>query len=151
MFAPPRTLRFPCSHATAKFFLAFCSTTSPLVSFCSNKRTHTSPVKAESGNASRRWTLPVALGRGRITLLASNYEDTLPGVTTTRRRQDDDETTTRRRRDDDATTTVEGQPWVPVGSLVGPRFLAGIRGFPQKIRLRPVEHACAEAPRAPRN
>ncbi len=26
------------------------------------------------------------------------------------------------------TATVEGQPWVPVGSTVGPRFLAGIRG-----------------------
>jgi hypothetical protein len=31
---------------------------------------------------------------------------------------------------------VEGQPWVPVGSTVGPRFLAGNRGSPQKIRLR---------------
>ena len=31
---------------------------------------------------------------------------------------------------------VEGQPWVPVGSTVGPRFLAGIRGSPQKIRQR---------------
>jgi hypothetical protein len=30
---------------------------------------------------------------------------------------------------------VQGHPWVPVGSLVGPRFLAGIRGSPQKIRL----------------
>ena len=29
---------------------------------------------------------------------------------------------------------VEGQPWVPVGSTVGPLFLAGIRGSPQKIR-----------------
>ena len=27
-------------------------------------------------------------------------------------------------------TAVEGQPWVPVGSTVGPRFLAGIRGSP---------------------
>ncbi len=33
------------------------------------------------------------------------------------------------------TVEVEGQPWVPVGSLVGPRFWAGIRGSPQKIRL----------------
>ena len=33
-------------------------------------------------------------------------------------------------------TLVEGQPWVPVGSTVGPRFLAGIRGSPQKIRQR---------------
>jgi hypothetical protein len=32
------------------------------------------------------------------------------------------------------TNKVEGQPWVPVGSTVGPRFLAGIRGSPQKIR-----------------
>ena len=32
--------------------------------------------------------------------------------------------------------TVEGQPWVPVGSTVGPQFLAGIRGSPQKIRQR---------------
>jgi hypothetical protein len=31
---------------------------------------------------------------------------------------------------------VEGQPWVPVGSTVGPQFLAGIRGSPQKIRQR---------------
>ena len=35
-----------------------------------------------------------------------------------------------------ATRRVEGQPWVPVGSTVGPRFLAGIRGSPQKIRQR---------------
>ena len=33
-----------------------------------------------------------------------------------------------------ASVEVEGQPWVPVGSTVGPRFLAGIRGSPQKIR-----------------
>jgi hypothetical protein len=31
---------------------------------------------------------------------------------------------------------VEGQPWVPIGSLVGPRFWAGTRGSPQKIRQR---------------
>jgi len=36
---------------------------------------------------------------------------------------------------------VEGQPWVPVGSTVGPRFLAGIRGSPQKIRQRWVQVA----------
>jgi len=31
--------------------------------------------------------------------------------------------------------TVEGEPWVPVGSTVGPRFLAGIRG-PQKEKKK---------------
>jgi hypothetical protein len=31
-----------------------------------------------------------------------------------------------------AVLKVEGQPWVPVGSTVGPRFLAGIRGSPQE-------------------
>ena len=31
---------------------------------------------------------------------------------------------------------VEGQPWVPVGSTLGPRFFSGIRVSPQKIRLR---------------
>jgi hypothetical protein len=29
---------------------------------------------------------------------------------------------------------VEGQPWVPDGSTVGPRFLGGNRGFPHKNR-----------------
>jgi len=40
-----------------------------------------------------------------------------------------------------AVLKVEGQPWVPVGSTVGPRFLAGIRGSPQKIRQRWVQVA----------
>ena len=30
--------------------------------------------------------------------------------------------------------SVEGQPWVPDGSTVGPRFLGGNRGFPHKNR-----------------
>jgi hypothetical protein len=29
-------------------------------------------------------------------------------------------------------TAVEGQPWVPDGSTMGPRFLGGNRGFPHK-------------------
>jgi hypothetical protein len=45
------------------------------------------------------------------------------------------------------TAKVEGQPWVPVGSTVGPRFLAGIRGSPQKmcvcVVLVLVLHSCA--------
>ena len=55
------------------------------------------------------------------------------------------ETTTQNTKDIDAFTVhitpramlkrwdtgpVEGQPWVPIGSTVGPRFLAGIRGSP---------------------
>ena len=40
----------------------------------------------------------------------------------------------RRLRGPSASCTVEGQPWVPDGSTVGPRFLGGNRGFPHKNR-----------------
>jgi hypothetical protein len=49
-------------------------------------------LERESGNL----TVVTAIGSCLITLLATSYEDTLPG---------DDVTTTRRRRDNDATTT----------------------------------------------
>ena len=42
--------------------------------------------------------------------------------------------TGRQRLPSEQPSRVEGQPWVPDGSTVGPRFLGGNRGFPHKNR-----------------